>query len=262
MRLLSLSSPFNRNSHRQLNLHDDDTLLDDNNEQSQKNQEKEAEYRTCKNELEIQKKLNKELQQRLRELMSESKLLKCENERVMKLADSCKEQSNELKQNLTQESKRSKQIEIELKTHQRKLSEATAQSLVMEEENSKLKNNLDKMSKDKTSLVDQMMKTSTGCDLIETKLETEIQDLKDVHLKEIQEVRNQVEKSMLITRPASTIESAPSVQQVPSNTGSTLRLTHSRTTGRESVKQQMLKIEPKINKQLKASKQHLLLGIH
>ena len=93
----------------------------------------------------------------------------------------------------------------------------------MEEENSKLKKNLDKMSKEKTCLVDQMMKTSTGCDLIETKLETEIQDLKDVLLKEIQEVRNQVEKSMLITRPASTIESAPNVQPVPSNTGSTLR---------------------------------------
>lgn len=66
----------------QLSLPDDDTSLDDNNEQSQKNQEKEAEYRTCKNELEIQKKLNKELQQRLRELMSESKLLKSENERL------------------------------------------------------------------------------------------------------------------------------------------------------------------------------------
>ncbi|MEW8547325.1 MAG: hypothetical protein AB2693_27775 [Candidatus Thiodiazotropha sp.] len=51
---------------------------------------------------------------------------------------------------------------------------------------------VDSISKEKTQLVEQLMKCTTAKDSVEVKIETEVQDLKDALLKEINEIKKQI----------------------------------------------------------------------
>ena len=149
----------------------------------------------------------------LRELVNQSTALKAENEKRLSLLKSCKEENKTIKANLTTEIEKSKKIEKDLTSLKAKLSAETAQSLSLDEDNRKLKRTVEIISKEKRSLVDQMMKTEVVSQQIETKLETEIQELKDTLLREINDLKDHIGKSVAIT--SSVIDETQSQQSCP-----------------------------------------------
>ena len=68
-------------------------------------------------------------------------------------------------------------------------SEETAKALTFEEENKKLKNTIDRLSKEKTSLVNQMANTTGVTDKLEEKIQSAMQDGKDTLLSEMRDLR-------------------------------------------------------------------------
>ena len=70
---------------------------------------------------------------------------------------------------------------------------------ILEEDNEKLKQSVDRITKEKTALLEQLMK-ATGSSDMESKIETEIQELKGTLLAELSGLNSQVEKSMTFTR--------------------------------------------------------------
>ena len=71
---------------------------------------------------------------------------------------------------------------------------------ILEEDKKKLMQSVDRITKEKTALLEQLMKATGSSDTIESKIETEIQKLKDTLLAELSGLKNQVEKSMTFTR--------------------------------------------------------------
>lgn len=86
----------------------------------------------------------------------------------------------------------------------------------MEEDNKKLKQNVDRITKEKTTLLEQLMKTNVSSDLIESKIETEIHELKDTLLAELSDLKSQVGKSMTFTRSRLSLNQS-ATQELPSN---------------------------------------------
>ena len=70
--------------------------------------------------------------------MTQSNLLRVENERLLQATESCKEENKTITQDLQKEIQKSKQYEKEIKTLNFKLSEETALALSLDEENKKL----------------------------------------------------------------------------------------------------------------------------
>ena len=171
----------------------------------------------CKTELSSLKKENKELQLQYKKNMTQSNLLRVENERLLQETESCKEENKIITQDLQKEIQKSKQCEKEIKTLKFKLSEETALALSPEEENKKLQKKLENVSKEKKALTDQMVKTADTSDLIEEKIETGFDNLKDLFLREMSDLKNQFEKSVLFSRTIST--SSTSVAPRPSVNG-------------------------------------------
>lgn len=155
-------------------------------------------------QLEKQKKENKQLQDTFKDIMSQTKVLKSENERLQKSVVELQLQNESLRVNLRSSSEKLKESESQVKTLKTQRSKDSAHSIILEEENNKLKKKIESISKEKTQLVDQLMKHSIATDSVEQKLETEIQDLKDVLLKEMQELREQIEISRTIQSTSST----------------------------------------------------------
>ena len=94
---------------------------------------------------------------------------------------------------------------MEVRSLKEKLSEETAQTLLLEEENKKFRKDIDRISKEKSSLVTQLTKTNGISDKVEEKIESEIQDLKDILLNEIRDLRSQFEKSVTVTGSGSPV---------------------------------------------------------
>lgn len=171
----------------------------------------------CKTELSSLKKENKELQLQFKNFMTQSNLLRVENERLLQATESCKEENKTITQDLQKEIQKSKQYEKEIKTLNFKLSEETALALSLDEENKKLQKKLENVSKEKKALTDQMVKITGTSDLIEEKIETGFDNLKDLFLKEMSDLKNQFEKSVLFSRTIST--SSTSMAPRPSVNG-------------------------------------------
>ena len=188
------------------NIQNNDQTLDNpqnTSEHTDSHYELSQEHDSYYTKLASQMKENKELQSSLRELVNQSTALKAENEKLLSLVKSCKEENKTIKANLTTEIEKSKKIEKELTSLKAKLSAETAQSLSLDEDNRKLKRTVESISKEKRSLVDQMMKKEVVSQQIETKIETEIQELKDTLLREISDLKDHIGKSVAITSSVS-----------------------------------------------------------
>ena len=111
---------------------------------------------------------------------------------------------------------------MEVRSLKEKLSEETAQTLLLEEENKKFRKDIDRISKEKSSLVTQLTKTNGISDKVEEKIESEIQDLKDILLNEIRDLRSQFEKSVTGSgSPVSAVSNISQSQQEPRTPEST-----------------------------------------
>ena len=105
--------------------------------------------------------------------------MKKENEKLLSTAAAKDEENKALKIKLETAVTTAKKCETEIKSVRAKLSEETARSLTLEEENKKLKLNNDKVLQEKATILGKMINTTGLSDTIETKIETEMQDLKD-----------------------------------------------------------------------------------
>ena len=101
------------------------------------------------------------------------------------------------------------------------MSEETACSLLLEEENKKLKLENKSVTKEKQTYLDQMIRKTGLSDTIEAKIKSEVKDLKD-QMQEIKDsvfsaitgLKSQVEKSRTVTG-LNTQTNQPSTNQVP-----------------------------------------------
>ena len=139
--------------------------------------------------------------------MDYSKAMKKENEKLLSTAAAKDDENKALKIKLETAVTTAKKCETEIKSVRAKLSEETARSLTLEEENKKLKLNNDKVLKEKATILGKMINTTGLSDTIETKIETEMQDLKDdmrdfkdTVFDAINALKTQIEKSMTVTR--------------------------------------------------------------
>lgn len=183
-----------------IEIDDDTTLLKTPIEstvttQSEDNRNQTSNYKQL---FEKQMKENKQLQDTFKDIICQTKLLKSENERLQNTVTDLKKENENLTINIKHATEKVKESDGEIKTLKSKLSTTSAQNLILEEENSKLKKKIDSINKDKTQLVDQLMKSTTAHESVEDKIEAEIQDLKDSLLKELNEIKQQVESSRSI----------------------------------------------------------------
>ena len=151
---------------------------------------------------------NRDLQENLRQLLKISNEAKTENKKLLTLIDSNNEEIDSLKLKLGDANKLSKKQETDVKTLKNKLAEETKCSLVLQEENKKLKLEIKSINKEKEALLDQIIRQTGTTDILEAKIESEMTDLKDEMLEfkdsimsAINGLRSQVEKSMTVTRP-------------------------------------------------------------
>ena len=164
---------------------------------------------------------NRELQEKLKQIIDYSKEVKSENEKLLSLSESNKEEINNLKLKLCDAVKTAKLHESDVKTLKTKLSEETACSLLLEEENKKLKLENKSVTKEKQTYLDQMIRKTGLSDTIEAKIESEVKDLKD-QMQEFKDsvfsaitgLKSQVEKSRTVTG-LNTQTNQPSTNQVP-----------------------------------------------
>ena len=102
---------------------------------------------------------------------------------MLSLIRSCKEDNKTINANLSSETERSKQFEKELASLKTKLAKGTAQNLSLEKGNKKLKKKtLENISREKITCEPDNEKEGTSVH-IETKIETEFQELKDTLLR-------------------------------------------------------------------------------
>ena len=104
-----------------------------------------------------------------KDFVSQTKLLRTENEKLLSEAEANKEQNKFVAANLKKETEKSQKYEREVKSLKAKLSEETALALTLQEENKKLKKTLECVSKEKADLVSQMMKATGVSDMVEEK---------------------------------------------------------------------------------------------
>lgn len=128
------------------------------------------------------------LKKQLSDILSESKILKKENEELIKLMDKVTEENKKLKTKITK-------TESELKSEKSKLSKAMTDSLLFEEDNKKLKTEYAKLQKDKADLVSIMMKTNSEKERAKEELETGVGDLRKDIMTELQEIKEQIRHS-------------------------------------------------------------------
>jgi predicted transcriptional regulator len=109
-----------------------------------------------------------------------------------------------------EQSDKCEKVESELSKLKRNLSKATAEYLILEESNEKLKKQNVTLSKERTQQVDRLTKSTIKADSIESKIESvtecvgkkvakDIKDLRDELLKEMYEVKQQIGRSVIQT---------------------------------------------------------------
>ena len=154
---------------------------------------------TFKSELEKQKKENKELQKTSRDLLTQAQTLKKENEKLRNAVGAKESEINIAKKKLQENSKTIKQHEQKIKELQNKNASASADRLMLGEQNTKLKDEIKDIKAEKLKLVDILMQNTGASDTIESKLERGFEDLKEELSNEIKQIKDQISKSMEIT---------------------------------------------------------------
>ena len=162
---------------------------------------------SCKSAISLLQQENSDLQEKLKELVDYSKKMKNENEKLLSSAIANEEENKALKIKLETAITTAKKQETEIKSLKAKLSEETTSSLMLEEENKKLKDRNDKVTKEKATILGQVINSTGLSDTIESKIENEMQclkddmkDWKDTVFEAINGLKIQVEKSMTVTR--------------------------------------------------------------
>ena len=150
-------------------------------------------------ELEKQKKENKELQKTSRDLLTQTQTLKKENEKLRNAVGAKESETNIAKKKLQENSKTIKQHEQKIKEIQNKNASASADRLLLAEQNTKLKDEIKDLKAEKLKLVDILMQNTGASDTLESKLERGFEELKEELANEIKEIKEQISKSMRIT---------------------------------------------------------------
>jgi hypothetical protein len=119
-------------------------------------------------ELKKQMEENKDLQNTLKQFLSQSKILKCENEKLLNVLENTKRENEILRMKVIEQNDKCEKVESELSKLKHNLSKATAECLVLEESNEKLKKQNATLSKEKTQLADRLAKSTMKADSIES----------------------------------------------------------------------------------------------
>ena len=158
-------------------------------------------------ELEKQKKENKELQKSSRDLLSQTQTLKKENEKLRNTVGAKDSEINIAKKKLQENCKTMKQHEQTINELQNKNASLSADKLIFDEQNKKLKEEIKTLKAEKLKLVDTLMQNTGASDTIESKLERGFEDLKEQLSNEIKEIKEHISKSQQITEQQSSTSS-------------------------------------------------------
>ena len=146
-------------------------------------------------ELENQKKENKALQETSRDLLRQTKKLKQEHEKLLQTVETKNNEVINCKKRIQSDAKALQEKEKSIKELENKLASASAENLIFQEQNKKLREDIKTLKAEKVKLVDKLM-TNTGItDSIESKLESEIDSLKSELMLEIQQIKEQIKRS-------------------------------------------------------------------
>ena len=205
-------------------------------EASSENQDK---LQTYQSHLEKQMRENKQLQDSLKEIMCQSKLLKSENDKLQKTVVDLKSENGTLKSKLSGCDEREKENQQQIKTLKSRLAKESGENLIVAEENNKLKKKVDVVIKEKEKLLDQLLKCSTSTDSVENKIESELQDFKDIVIEELREIKSKIESSRAIqnNRSTSDIESSQPLQVITNNGTSKQNTTEPTPRNRDEPRQ-------------------------
>ena len=146
-------------------------------------------------ELEKYKKANKELQETSKKLLTETKALKQDHEKVLKALDTKNKNINSFKTKLESSKKSQQEKDQTIKQLKEKLASASSDSLLFQEHNNKLKADIKTLRTEKSQLVENLAQNTGNIDTIEHKIESELGDLRDALMSEILQIKEQVKKS-------------------------------------------------------------------
>ena len=121
-----------------------------------------------------------------------------------------KTENQTLKSKLSGCDEKVKETQQQIKTLKSQLAKESGNNLVAVEENNKLKKRISVVTQEKEKLLDQLMQSSTSTESVENKIESELQDFKDIVLEELQEIKAKIESSRTLqnNRITSDIESS------------------------------------------------------
>jgi hypothetical protein len=154
---------------------------------------------------------NKDLQETLKALLTQSKLLKTQNEKLLQLLGDRDSEIKVLRTKLNDQSVQQEKIESALSHSKSDLADANAKHLIYEEDIAKLNNENKKTLKEKSDLITELMKVRGSTDTVELKIEKstenvenkltgEIKELKHALFKELADIRSQISKSIEQTK--------------------------------------------------------------
>ena len=178
--------------------------------------EKQDSIQSYKSRLEKQYRETKQLQDNLKEMMCQSKLLKSENEKLQKAVVDLKTENQTLKSKLSGCDEKVKETQQQIKTLKSQLAKESGNNLVAVEENNKLKKRISVVTQEKEKLLDQLMQSSTSTESVENKIESELQDFKEIVLEELQEIKAKIESSRTLQNNKITLD-IESSQTLPVN---------------------------------------------
>ena len=151
-----------------------------------------------KADLEKYKKANKDLQESSRKLLKETKTLKQDHEKVVKALETKNKEVISLKSKQESCVKIQQEKEQTIKQLKEKLASVSAERLIFEEHNNKLKTDIKALQSEKSELVGKLVQSTGNADTIEHKIESEIGELREALMTEILQIKEQVKKSTAI----------------------------------------------------------------
>lgn len=146
-------------------------------------------------ELENQKKENKALQETSRDLLRQKQKLKQEHEKLLQTVETKNNEVINCKKRIQSDAKALQEKEKCIKELENKLASASADSLIFQEQNKKLREDIKALKAEKVKLIDKLVASTGVTDSIESKLESEIDSLKSDLMLEIQQIKEQIKRS-------------------------------------------------------------------
>ena len=150
---------------------------------------------SIKIELDNQEKENKALQESSRDLLKQTQKLKQEHAKLLRTVEAKNTEVTNCKKRIQSDEKALQDKDETIKELENKLASASADSLIFQEQNKKLKEDIKALKAEKVTLIDKLMSSTGATDSIENKLETEIDSLKSELMLEIQEIKEQIKRS-------------------------------------------------------------------